>query len=950
MSSQDPKRQRPAPAPGKNLHDRTIRALDISSQPPLTSQPDGKRQTAPVNQTLAQRHQDIKHLDQCMLDVLYGHAPVTDCQLLDHMARRNVNFDYIPDPDAIQINDRELAEHLCAAEAPLARRLIRCLPSKQRERLMQTPRTAGLLLRYFPWSYDDLPQEMKTQQFLGPLLDDMPRRSRHVLLQLITQWDPELTVCLETIEEAINRDAGAACATRGNELTTELRRLAVQKKEDVIAEFDDLGDPEYGRLCDLALEHSGRALKWIRPSYRSETRVEQALKHRHPPGIEAIPSNLHTSDRLRDALPHSASILSCDFLNRWNLWETLKKQCQWLRRLPIQERTPELCREYLSQFPDDLSTIPTWILEAHPEWRIAEQPWAYLGLDKQSTRLPSCYGPGTGACASSPASDTPLDEQPWALLHQRWDRQIEKLPQECRQAIRANGGTGGLAQILKTPSVPIDPDALLDPVQKAHCSRRAGALPDIARTHLMNAQSFDLPRAREGLQLRTLMDRCWQNLQHQLKDNTLPHWRPEQTANGSWQLRGGRTLVHTGEQGSVHMKLHRQGESLATFAAEQAAQDFARTHPGLGWHSEIPCPEDMHLVPLDQLPLEQGKFPDKLEIYNYDGKDYALAFRFTTRDDSYDTLAWQPDDEGGFSKSREGLLKAFHDLGVWSSLGAVHTSTIRLYHHFLDEDRESRPELLLSAFFQYDREDMNRTYPGTLHLWNTKATDQSDWGQSGLRDLGDQEFYPFIETYITSADAQWVPPDYGQRASFVNAIAQNILGGLLHYMRLHRAEDPAWHYKTADSVTDLEKFIEDGCNDLLGGLLNDGTQLKHLFAATVERGEEAYPQWLHNTAREIIYWSAQQDARQESKSDCFAQHLNKDHRPSPALYPGHPQINTPYGKHFTEASGENLGANNSKFPLFYLVRGLYVLAAGLADRLGQSQPSQSMETQQTVGI
>ncbi len=882
-----------------------------------------------------------------MLDVLYGHAPVTDCKLLDHMARRNQNFAHIP--DAIQISDQELAEHLCAAEEPLARRLLQCLPFTQQERLLQTPRTARLVLRYLPSVFYDLPEEMKTQQFLGPLLDELPRQSRHALLQQIARWAPALAVRLETIEEAIDRDAGEACATRGDELTPDLRRLAVQQRADVIALFNNVDEPEYSKLCDLALEHFGTALQWIRPSHQSETRVEQALKHRHPPGIEAIPSNRYTSDRLKNALPHSESKLSCELLNRWNLWETLKKQAHWLKRLPTEERTPELCREYLSHFPGDLKSIPAPILEAHPEWRVAgEQPCAYLELDDQDTRLPSCYGPGTKACTSSLASDTPLDEQPWALLHQRQDRQIEKLPQECRQAIRANGGTGGLAQILKTPSVPIDPDALLDPVQEKYCSRRAGALPDMARAHLMNAQSFKLPRAREGRQLRALMDTFSQQLQHQLKDKTLPHWRPEQTGNGSWQLRGGRTLVHTGEQGSVHMKLHRQGESLATFAAEQAAQDFARTRSGLGWHSEIPCPEGMHLVPLDQLPVEPGEFPDQLEIYNYDGKDYALAFRFTTRDDSYDTLAWQPDEAGGCQKSRQGLLDALHDLGIWSSLGAVHTSTICLYHQFFDEESRSRPELLLNAFFRYDTQGANATYPGILRLWDTKATNQSDWGQSGLRDLGDQELYPFIETYITSPDAQWVPPDYGQRASFVNAIAQNILGGLLHYMRLHRAEDPAWHYKTADSVADLEKFIEEGCTTLLKGLLNDGTQLKHLFAATVERGEEVYPQWLHNTAREIIYWSAQQyvgqEAEQEGKSDCFAQHLNKDRRPSPALYPGHPQVNTPYGEHFTEAGGENLGACNSKLPLFYLVRGLYVLAAGLADRLGEPQQPAPMAT------
>jgi len=37
---------------------------------------------------------------------------------------------------------------------------------------------------------------------------------------------------------------------------------------------------------------------------------------------------------------------------------------------------------------------------------------------------------------------------------------------------------------------------------------------------------------------------------------------------------------------------------------------------------------------------------------------------------------------------------------------------------------------------------------------------------------------------------------------------------------------------------------------------------------------------------------------------------------------------------YTEAAGESLGTENGDLPLFYLVRGLYVMAIGLANRLG----------------
>ncbi|MCY4472002.1 MAG: hypothetical protein OXC07_04175, partial [Kistimonas sp.] len=86
----------------------------------------------------------------------------------------------------------------------------------------------------------------------------------------------------------------------------------------------------------------------------------------------------------------------------------------------------------------------------------------------------------------------------------------------------------------------------------------------------------------------------------------------------------------------------------------------------------------------------------------------------------------------------------------------------------------------------------------------------------------------------------------------------------------------------------------------------------------------------------------------DNNSDCFAEHLNKEGRPSPQLYPGHPRQHFRYGAgendDYTEAAGESLGTENGKLPLFFLVRGLYVLAAGLADRLSASQEPQPMES------
>ena len=71
----------------------------------------------------------------------------------------------------------------------------------------------------------------------------------------------------------------------------------------------------------------------------------------------------------------------------------------------------------------------------------------------------------------------------------------------------------------------------------------------------------------------------------------------------------------------------------------------------------------------------------------------------------------------------------------------------------------------------------------------------------------------------------------------------------------------------------------------------------------------------------------------------------REGRPCARLYPGHPrQKNILYGPehHFTEPGGENLGPHQRKLPLFFLVRGLYMLAKGVADRLADKKARPSL--------
>ncbi len=876
-------------------------------------------------------------LDERMLGHMCTNTPVQDCDLLLHMISRQAPL--FERPDMIQVSDQILVEALMKDSHLILSALNNVLPEPLIQRLMTRPAFAAIALDTDPSFFVTLSDEQKREAILAPVLRDSSPTVRHSLLRKISEHDLQLALSLAPIEDIIRACPEAVLQLPGAHLDSAVLELAVSLDVDVLPELrrQGLDDPIYEQLCDLALSQSGRALGLIEEDYRTPERVDKAVAHAEGPHIASIPVQYHTCTRLQQALKNMSNArldfrrqkLSSAFLTHWGLWDTLKQKQDWLQWLPEHERTEALCCEFVAGNPASKGSmhIPEAVQNLHPEWNAdADAPDRYAPLVNQEESFFSQPGvPGQ--------SQTHNGTAPWALLLTgAW----KNLPLSYREKIWRNGGTEGLADEFKAPPFTIDPKALLDPIQEGHCTRRAAWLPEQVHTKLMFSRHFQLHNARLGAQLRQQLAEDALTLQQAVAHQTLPLWPLAHLAgDGRWQRRGGRTLVRTEQDnGLLHIKLHRQGESLATLVAEKTVQDFARRHQEeLGLRSEIPQAGEIWLVPLDELPPAARDCPDALETFEHDGRQCALAFCFTTKDASYDTLAWQPDDQGNLEQARLGLLKAFHDLGIWSSMGALHTSTICLYHQFLDKN--ARPELLLSAFFR-----RGATYPGILRLWNTKASQQSDWGLSGLRDLGDLEFYHAIASFLTCPDAHWALPGYGQRASFVNAIAQNIFGGLLHYMRLHRAADPGYHYKDAQAVTALSQFIEQGCDNLLHGLLGKPVSLKELFAATQEGVEEVYPEWLRRTAEEIIYWSA----KQQEGGDCFAEHLKQQGRPCADLYPDHPWQDATYGPHYTEADGENLGANNSKMPLFFLMRGLYVLAAGLADRLSGSQQPEPMET------
>ncbi|MCY4471976.1 MAG: hypothetical protein OXC07_04040 [Kistimonas sp.] len=902
------------------------------------------RLTGPL---LAERHQRIAWCDQRTLAYLYADEPVTAPDLFKHMACRHLDFRHRP--DLLKVSNGQLQELLTGATGRLQSLLVRSLPVNRVADLMRLPDMAMVILCHSPGYFSYLPKEMRTAAWLKSLFPSMTSYDRCELIRAVTANNPKLAGELETPEEKIRRRSIAFKDMPDDQVTPELRRLVISINPFWLPCFQEKVDrQEYEQLCDLALQESGEALAHIDIRFRTPERVDRALRHAKPPAIAAIPAHLHSYERLatalfKDSMPYNEAP-SCQLLDEWGLWDAFKTQTDWLSGIKTTERTDALYADYIAQHPGRLFEVPLAVAERlDPQWM--HRFWRmdlYQSLDEHnSLALPyqqDCMehlenlayrhlikrSPLTGMRA---ALQNEVEVPAWALmLAPSWE-QRRYLSREQMAVILENGGAAGLAEALGVTPFHIDPEALLDPIQEHHCSRRAAWLPAEVCKKLAFCDNFRLPRQQDGMNLRDQMDQHSLSLAWQIVLRTLPTWRAD-TDGGDWHVKGGRTLVREHQGRHVHMKLQRKGEPLAEFAAEEAVQRFALAHKKtLGLRSEIPEPEGIVFVPLEALPAAARDCTDPLEIRTDQQCPGCLAFCFSTKDHNYDTLAWQADDaQGGGANGRDGLMCAFHDLGVWSSLGAVHTSTIRLYHDF-GQDSHSRPQLLLSALF-----DLTQTYPGTLHLWNSKAIEQSDWGRSGLRDLGDLELYPFIRCYIESGEAIWALPDYAQRASFVNGLAQNLLGGLLHFMRQQR-EQPGYHYRKQQAVEAMARCVEDACDNLLHGLLRDGTRLKTLFP-----DEQTYEQWLPLTAREIVYWTAQQNPQQNR--DCFACHFEENGRPAADLYPGHPARSCRYGKHFTEEGGENLGGNNGKFPLFYLVRGLYVMAAGVADRLADQQQPQ----------
>ena len=423
---------------------------------------------------------------------------------------------------------------------------------------------------------------------------------------------------------------------------------------------------------------------------------------------------------------------------------------------------------------------------------------------------------------------------------------------------------------------------------------------------------------------------------------------------------GNRTVkVREGEK-VYHYKFQRQKESLATLLTEGLVHAFrAQQHSGPWSKLCSDLPADPCFFELDEpyWPTDIESWNDKPEMgQRPNGSRYINVYRYTATDD-YSHYAHKADNGTAYPYRRpeEGLLKACYDMGIFAGMGLPLTSTLPAFHN----DMEGRSWAFLHGVFHCDQHEQ----AGRLIAWNSSATEHPDIGVSGLRDVGDFEPFGHIDSLFGRDQNMRMkqPEAVGQRLALANTLGENLVTAILLRARL-RQKSSDYYYRNEDEVDRTALFIRDAFHHLLAGMqaLRCRPQSTDNSLACTVMGltAEQYHDWSRDTARELLYWTAEQPDNEALKKaaltgqplpDCYARDLIMTGRPSTLLYPQAPPLGEEfvYPDDFQDSSGHlNLGAANATFPLTTLLNGLTKMAGGVIQHreLLSAQPGpESME-------
>ncbi len=754
--------------------------------------------------------------------------------------------------------------------------------------------------------------------------------------------------------------------------------LEAIKKKPKLIEFVNPCATFYPELCSMAVQKLNFLCNSI-----SESVADQLIDQLGITDLEDMPQSLRTYQRCVKAIRQTDLLNQFDFIPRQIFLEhpELANEVfhrQWssslLKQLPDSAKTEDFCRRYLDKWPGSISGCPPSLMRAHPEWverairagdsdRAFPESFRTVDLYRRILRISplNCSVPekkiqdhpdllflaassGLYSLKKIPAPLRTMDvcclaleaaapnlktikHVPEPLRHQLpYDLLLaiapQYLPQDIRQAMVARGDTCMPLSCRQRGKPIMHRYILLEPLEPRPFDELKFSSSIFLQKALLSSAPFTLRNLAMGHALqKSIEQHCCQQKQR-LHQAQLPVWT--EPLSGNCTVYGGRALMMNTRTKISRMKFLRCGEPLKDFFREEAVHRFVWNHRWLGGSlkSEVPRPVGLKLVPVELMPEDIfADFRSRLETVVVDSRSFYLTYQFTTRNQDYSTLAHQKDPDGNSTRAEQGLINASYDLGVWSSLGAVHTSTIRAYHSFQD----NRRELFLCFMFNHAR-----AFPGALTAWDSKATDESDWGYSGLRDIGDMEFYPGITSYFDAADTTaFMPPGFDQRVAFMNAFCENMVAAVLHYARMHR-DDSDYHYKDAKGRAKLGAFIDQAIGAFLSGLIGRSVKTAEYFESP-----EIFQQWLEKTTAETTLWTARQDLN----SDCFARSINENRCYPAEVYPDQ-KINYrryQYPEDFTSNGQDNLGNNHGQFGLTLLIRGLYQVAAVLAVELGGGQ-------------
>ena len=735
----------------------------------------------------------------------------------------------------------------------------------------------------------------------------------------------------------------------------------------------------YHDLCIHSVTKDSDALELI-PKDRITPEILTAKAVHKPVTLADIPEHLITCDHCIQVLKNSelhgqvCDIPASIFQRYPRLAESILQQLspendpEMLPKLPDELKTEDFCRRYLSKWPGLITGCPLPLLRKYPEW--VERSLKYAGsnlltLPESERTFDLCRQAliVQNRCMKAVPFTMFEKHQSLLLLAASYSDDLSELPPHlitadiCIESLSVRhrshaNHTLSLVSDAVRKAIPYDllltvaPSFLPLDMRKEMVATGDTTLPPQYRQKkpVMDQRYLMTPH-NPGSQFRTtsgqflkkiLLSTAPFSLRNQTLGFTLwkaiqfhARWRGDQLRTRQLPLAqpicagstvyGGRTLMVRGKDTVTRMKFLRKNESTDVFFQEEAVHLFTHNRQDLKslLKSEVPKPVGLKLVPAEHLPDNiLSSFRSELDTFLYYGKKHYLVYEFTTRNEEYSTLAHQKDSDGDSTRAEQGLLKACHDLGVWSSLGAVHTSTIQAYHNFM----RNRRELILIFMFT-----SNNPFPGAMTGWDSKATDESDWAYSGLKDIGDMEFYPKITAYSDATDADCaITAGVGQRASFMSAAVENMMAPILHYARMHR-DDPDYHYRNSEGREKLGAFIDEVIGAYSSGLLGRSVNAGECFESS-----RVHQLWKHNTTAETALWTA----RQHLNADCFARNLEQTGNYCKEIYPDLQYLPERYPEDFTSYGGQdNLGPNHGHFALTLLLRGLYQVAAFLASTL-----------------